>query len=79
LIYIYNAIQNLKSQAPPSSEIETKSETVEDPIIGTDGQGDGDGLGRISVLSIGGMIGFLSWTGARRWKAGRVGKSSKFV
>jgi len=75
LIYIYNAIQNLKSQAPAPAEIETRSETVEDPIIGR----DGDGLGRISVLSIGGMIGFLSWTGARRWKAGRVGKSSKLV
>jgi len=77
LIYIYNAIQNLKSQAPAPAEIETRSETVENPIIGLDGQAEG--LGRMSVLSIGGMIGFLSWTGARRWKAGRVGKSSKLV
>jgi len=77
LIYIYNAIQNLKSPASVSAEVETRSETVENPIIGLNGQAEG--LGRISVLSIGGMIGFLSWTGARRWKAGRVGKSSKLV
>jgi hypothetical protein len=31
------------------------------------------------VVSVGGLIGVVGWAGARRWRAGRVGKSSKLV
>ena len=31
------------------------------------------------MVSVGGLIGVVGWAGARRWRAGRVGKSSKLV
>jgi hypothetical protein len=40
---------------------------------------DGGTLGNITLLTVGGMLGFLGWSGIRRWRAGRVQKGSKLV
>jgi len=74
---IYNTVAKLvESRSEPQFEIpapppppQEKRESI--PIE--------EGLGRLGVVSVGGVLGFVGWAGARRWRAGRVGKSSKLV
>jgi hypothetical protein len=68
--------QHPASSSPPETDASESHGGGDDHDHGRAGE---EGLGRLTVLSLGGMIGFLGWTGARRWRAGRVGKSSKLV
>jgi hypothetical protein len=75
LSYIYNTVAKLvQSRSEPQSEIPAPPTPEKIESIPIE-----DGLGRVGVVSVGGVLGFVGWAGARRWRAGRVGKSSKLV
>jgi hypothetical protein len=67
-----------QSLSPPPTDSSDRTE-IEKEIEEKSGSDGEEVLGRLSIWSIGGMIGFLGWTGIRRWRAGRIGKSSKLV
>jgi len=81
LVYFYNTLEELvRSKSDSESESESESEIPAPP---TQERKDSipleNGLGRVGVISIGGLLGLVWWAGARRWRAGRVGKNSKLV
>ena len=79
VLYIYNTVAKLiqsksESQLDPQSEIPAPPTQEKRDSIPIE-----EGFGRVGVVSVGGVLGFVGWAGARRWRAGRVGKSSKLV
>ena len=75
LSYIYNTVAKLvQSRSEPQSEIPAPPTQEKRDSIPIE-----EGVGKLGVVSVGGVLGFVGWAGARRWRAGRVGKSSKLV
>lgn len=80
LVYVYNAIQDLKSWTSGAKTKETdkaKSGREHGHHGGENDEEEGGLLDLLSLLSVGGMLGFLAWTVQRRWRASRAAKGSK--
>jgi hypothetical protein len=73
---VYNAIQNFKTW---SAGKKSKEPEKVDYSHGYDDHEEEDGgfLDLLSLLSVGGMLGFLMWTVQGRWRASRSAKGSK--
>lgn len=87
LVYTYNAVQGVTSKLKPQSKIDSgpakgQREVAHHHEHEDDEEDEGDGglLDVLSLLSVGGMLGFIMWNVQRRWRARRAAaKGSKLI